>query len=55
MVWNGRYCVANPCYNGQLYDTINRKCTCPGGLQINPITNECQAITAPCDDPKIYS
>jgi len=32
MVWNGRYCVANPCFNGQLWDAINRQCTCPGGL-----------------------
>ena len=52
MVWNGNYCIANPCQGGRIWDNFQRRCLCPEGSQY--INNICQRPRDICREPKIY-
>ena len=30
-VWNGQYCIANPCSGGKIWDNVKKACICVGG------------------------
>ena len=47
-VWNGTYCIANPCVGGKIWDNFRRQCLCLGGRVF--INNVCIPPEIACKD-----
>ena len=44
-VWNGNYCINNPCDGGRVWDNFSRKCIC---------VNNFQFLNGICSPPEIF-